>query len=119
MGRNTPAIILFLVPSNLEAKGAGSAEIVDWGRDKEVYFAGDRPAAFVEIKNTGDQVVEDATVKLTAAKKNTHGEYPFDLGQGIQSLGIRPGLPGPAGKKPEIRGVAFPDPRFQPGERYL
>jgi hypothetical protein len=50
------------------AAGTTSAEIVNYGTDKDIYNRGDTAKGFITLKNTGDANIDDATISVSVAR---------------------------------------------------
>jgi hypothetical protein len=87
------------------------AEIVEWGTDKDVYHGGDRPVAFIEIRNTGARAINDATVKLTVSRKTSLGSIALLRDQMHKVSEFVPGFNVPPGKSKrfEVSPFQIPD----------
>jgi hypothetical protein len=98
---------------NLEHKPAGGdvVEIVDWGTDSDIYRAGDRPTAFIGIRNTGTHAINDATVKLTVTRKTPLGSITLIKDQAHKASEFVPGFNVPPGKSRrfEVSPFQIPD----------
>src|SRR5512146_3110946 len=50
------------------SSGAAGAEVVGYGTDKDTYSRGDTAKGYIELKNTGNSVINDATIRVTASR---------------------------------------------------
>jgi len=50
------------------AAGTASAEVVNYGTDKEIYNRGDTAKGFITLKNTGDMSINDVTISVSVAR---------------------------------------------------
>jgi hypothetical protein len=75
------------------AAGTTSAEIVNYGTDKDIYNRGDTAKGFITLKNTGSTDINDATISVSVARSvpvlgmMTLGSHDVKL----TGLNIRPG----------------------------
>jgi hypothetical protein len=75
--------------------GAGTqkADIVSYGTDKDTYNRGDNANGYITLKNTGNTVINDVTISVTAARSvpvlgsTTLGSKDFQ----VSGLNIQPG----------------------------
>ncbi|OPY28476.1 MAG: hypothetical protein A4E28_01533 [Methanocella sp. PtaU1.Bin125] len=93
------------------AEGDRAADIIDWGTDKDVYRAGDRPTAFIEIRNNGARPIDDAVVKLTVSRKMPLGSITLIKDQAHKASEFVPGFRVPPGKSRrfEVSPFQIPD----------
>lgn len=88
----THAMALDLVVPAIAA-GTTSAEIVNYGTDKDIYNKGDTAKGFITLKNTGNTDINDVTVSVSVARSvpvlgmMTLGSQDFKL----TGLNIKPG----------------------------
>ena len=75
------------------AAGVTSAEVVNYGTDKEIYNRGDTAKGFITLKNTGEANINDVTISVSVARSvpvigmMTLGSQDIKL----TSLNIKPG----------------------------
>ncbi len=94
-----------------------SAEVVAGGTDREVYGAGDRPLALVEIRNNGDKPIKDATITLTVTRKTALGSITLVKDKMFKASNLVPGFSVPAGKSRrfEVSPFQIPDSSLAKG----
>jgi hypothetical protein len=97
--------------------GGQVAEITEWGTDRDVYHVGDRPVAFVEIKNTSDHAISDATIKLTVTRKTPFGALTLVKDKAFKASEFIPGFNVPPGKSRrfEVSPFQIPDTSLAKG----
>lgn len=109
---------IFLMTSHSPvAEGEGAVEIIGWGTDKDVYQAGDRPSAFIEIRNNGFRAIKDAVVKLTVTRKTPLGAITLIKDQAHKASEFVPGFNVPPGKiqRFEVSPFQIPDTSLAKG----
>ncbi len=116
MGRYLSTFI-FLMTSHNPAAGEPTARIIEWGTDRDVYHVGDRPVAFIEIRNTGSHAIEDAVVKLTVTRKTPIGAVTLIKDQAHKALELVPGFKVSPGKSRrfEVSPFQIPDTSLAKG----
>jgi hypothetical protein len=88
----THAIVMDMVVPAVAA-GTTSAEIVNYGTDKDIYNRGDTAKGFITLKNTGNTDINDVTISVSVARSvavlgmMTLGSQDFKL----TGLNIKPG----------------------------
>lgn len=99
------------------AGGRETVEITEWGTDRDVYRAGDRPRAFIEIKNAGTRAIRDATVRLTVSKKMPIGSITLIRDQAHNASEFVPGFNVPPGesRRFEVAPFQIPDTSLAKG----
>lgn len=55
-------------PANESVPAITSAELVDYGNDKDTYKRGDTAISYVVIRNTGNTVINDINLKVTVSR---------------------------------------------------
>lgn len=94
-----PANVSPTVPVSISAtatvvpSGAAGAEVMGYGTDKDTYNRGDRANGYIELKNTGSAVINDATIRVTASR-NVPALGTASLGTkdiAVSGLNINPG----------------------------
>jgi hypothetical protein len=73
--------------------GAAGAEVAGYGTDKDTYNRGDTAKGYIELKNTGNAVINDATIRVMASR-NVPALGTASLGTKdfkLTGLGIKPG----------------------------
>jgi hypothetical protein len=48
--------------------GKASADVIGYGTDKDTYNRGDKASGYIELKNTGDVAITEATVRVTLSR---------------------------------------------------
>jgi hypothetical protein len=88
-----------------------AVEMVDGGTDRDVYSAGDRPVAFIEIRNNSDRPVKDATISLTVTRKMPFGNITLIRDKAHKASEFVPGFNVPPGKSKrfEVSPFQIPD----------
>lgn len=117
MERYSSTFIFLMTSQNPMAEGEPTAEIIDWGTDRDFYRAGDRPMAFIEIKNTGAHAIKDALVKLTVTRKTPLGTITLIRDQAHKVSVFVPGFDVPPGKSRrfEVSPFQIPDTSLAKG----
>jgi hypothetical protein len=110
MERNSFTFMFLMTSQNPLAGGEYTAEIIDWGTDRDVYRAGDRPVAFVEIKNTSTNAIKDAVVKLTVTRKLPIGAITLIKDQAHKASEFVPGFNVPPGESRRFEVAPFQIP---------
>jgi len=107
MERNLLAFNFLMASQDPAAEEAKIAKIIDWGTDRDVYHAGDRPVAFIEIRNTGGRAIENAAVKLTVARRTPLGPVNVVKDRVIKASDLLPGFNIPPGKSQRFQVSPF------------
>jgi hypothetical protein len=117
MRRSLSTFIFLMASRDPALEEEKIAEILDWGTDRDVYHAGDRPVAFVEIKNTSGHVINDATVKLTVTRRTALATFTLINGKAYKANEIVPGFNIPPGKSKrfEVSPFRIPDSSLAKG----
>lgn len=102
---------------NPVSEGERAVEITGWGTDRDVYQAGDRPVAFIEMRNTSTRAIKDAVVKLTVTRKTPLGTITLIKDQAHKASEFVPGFNVPPGKiqRFEVSPFQIPDTSLAKG----
>ncbi|HEY3274554.1 MAG TPA: hypothetical protein VGJ92_12355 [Methanocella sp.] len=121
MERNLQTFIFLMASHDPAAEEEKIAKIIDWGTDRDTYHAGDRPVAFIEIRNTSGQTIDDATVKLTVTRKTPLGAITIINGKVYKAGELLPGFSIPPGKSKrfEVSPFQIPDTSLAKGSYQL
>lgn len=97
--------------------GGDVIEITGWGTDSDIYQAGDRPSAFVEIRNAGDRTINDASIILKVTRKTPIGAFVLIKDKEYKASALIPGFSLPPGKSRrfEVSPFQIPDTSLAKG----